>query len=72
VPEYRAYFIGPDGHIFEAVVLHAPHDTAAIEAAEQLVDGNDVELWQLDRKIAKLERKEAGHEYRERPLGEAP
>ena len=32
---------------------------AAIAVAQQLVDGHDVELWQLDRKIAKFEHKQA-------------
>jgi len=31
-------------------------DEAAIVAAKQLVDDHDVELWQRDRKIAKLDR----------------
>ena len=30
----------------------------AIERAKQLVDGHDVELWQLDRKIATFTRKQ--------------
>jgi hypothetical protein len=59
MPAYRAFLIGSDGHVFEAVVLDAPHDTVAIAVAQQLVDGHDVELWQLDRKFAKLEHKEA-------------
>jgi hypothetical protein len=34
-----------------------PDEAAAIAAAEQLVDGHDIELWQRDRKIAKFEKK---------------
>jgi hypothetical protein len=37
--------------------LDVPDEAAAIEAAEQLVDGHDVELWQRDRKVAKFEKK---------------
>jgi hypothetical protein len=55
--DYRAYFIGSDGHFCKSVVVDAPHDAAAIAAVEQLVDGHDVELWQRDRKIAKFEQK---------------
>jgi hypothetical protein len=48
-----------DGIFFKSVVLDAPDDMAAIAVAQQLVDGHDVELWQLDRKIAKFEHKQA-------------
>ena len=46
VPEYRAYILSSDGHIqsFEPIVC--ADDEAAITAAERLVDGHDVELWQ--------------------------
>jgi hypothetical protein len=50
--EYRAYLMGPDGHVQSRVDLVCEHDEAARERAKQLVDGHDVELWQLDRKIA--------------------
>jgi hypothetical protein len=49
---YRAYLIGPDGHIQYRVDLLCADDDAAKEQAKQLVDGHDVELWQLDRQIA--------------------
>ena len=51
MPEYRAYLVGSDGHFYRSVFLDARDDAAASEAAKQLVDGHDVELWQLDRKI---------------------
>jgi hypothetical protein len=53
---YRAYIIGQDGHFFKSIILDCADDHAAIESAKQLVDGHDVELWQLDRQIAKFER----------------
>jgi hypothetical protein len=59
MPDYRAYLIGTDGHFYKAVDLNAPDDAAAIAAAKQLVDGDDVKLWHRDRKIAKFEPKEA-------------
>jgi hypothetical protein len=49
--EYRAYLVGPDGHIQSRVDLICEHEEAAKEQAKQLVDGHDVELWHLDRKI---------------------
>ena len=48
--DYRAYLIGNDGHIFQAMNLDVPNDAAAIAAALQLVDGHDVELWQAPAK----------------------
>jgi hypothetical protein len=48
-----------DGHFNGAVVLFAPDDdAAATAAARQLVDGHDVELWQLGRMIAKFEHEQ--------------
>jgi hypothetical protein len=54
--EYRAYLIGSDGHFYDAVPLVCETDDEAIEKAKQLVDGHDVEVWQLDRKIAALNK----------------
>jgi hypothetical protein len=49
---YRAYIMGEDGHILRPVELFCENDDAAKEKARLLVDGHDVELWQLDRKIS--------------------
>jgi hypothetical protein len=57
MPDYRAFIIGPDGHVQGRVDLRCKDDAAAKERAKQLVDGHDIELWQLDRKIATFERK---------------
>ena len=54
---YRAYVIAQDGHFIKSVILDCVDDNAAIESAKQLVDGHDIELWQLDRQIAKFEHK---------------
>jgi hypothetical protein len=51
--EYRAYILAPDGQITGAVDLKCPND----EAAKQLVDGHDVELWQGARKIQTFKHK---------------
>ena len=58
MPNYKAYFIGRDGHFFKAEELVCDGDEVAIETAKQLVDGHDVELWQLYRKVAKFEAKD--------------
>jgi hypothetical protein len=58
VQHYRAYIMGWDGHILSAVDLHCPDDDAAKERAKQLVDGHDVELWQLDRRIAEFKARQ--------------
>jgi len=49
--DYRAYIMGPDGHVQSRVDLRCADDVEAIKLAKQLVDDHDVELWQLDRKI---------------------
>jgi predicted type IV restriction endonuclease len=51
---YRAYLLGSDGHIWKVVDLVKSGDVEAIEAAKQLVDGHDVELWERDRRVACL------------------
>ena len=52
MPDYRAYIMGHDGHILRPVELRCENHEAAKEEARKLVDRHDVELWQLDRKIA--------------------
>jgi len=55
--EYRVYIIGSDGHFHNSLALECRDDDAAIERAKQFVNGRDVELWQRDRKIARLDHK---------------
>jgi hypothetical protein len=55
--EYRAYIIGDDGHFIRAVDLICRDDETAINEAQQFVDGHDVELWQLDRKVGTFRHK---------------
>jgi hypothetical protein len=58
LPDYRIYLIDHDGHFHSSVPLpNCVDDETAIEAARQLIDGRDVELWQLDRKVAILDHK---------------
>lgn len=44
MPEYRAYFVGGDGHFTGFEEMVCDDDAAALERARQLVDGHDVEL----------------------------
>jgi hypothetical protein len=57
MPDYRAYMIGSDGHIFHAVEMECPGDTEAAEQAKRLVDGHEVELWRRGRKVATFKHK---------------
>jgi hypothetical protein len=52
--EYRVYIVGSDGHFSNVFPLDCADDGEAMEQAKQLVDGDDVELWQRDRKVATL------------------
>ena len=45
MPEYRAFIVGPDGHFSGFEEMVCDDDSKAIERAERLVDGHDVELW---------------------------
>jgi hypothetical protein len=57
MPDYRAYIVGTDGpfNSIRADFLHNhPDDANAIEAAKQLVDGDDIELWDGDRFVGRI------------------
>ena len=56
MPEYRAYVVGSDGHFINVLALECADDAEAMEQAKQLVDGHDVELWELGRKITVFTR----------------
>ena len=52
---YRAYLLDKDGRIHQPPkVIEANDDSEAAQAAQQLVDGHDVELWEGQRRIAKF------------------
>ena len=48
---YRAFIIGEVGPVQNRVDLVCQDEMEARRLAQQLVDGQDVELWQLDRQI---------------------
>ncbi len=54
MPPYRAFVVGKDGHFRKAVVLYCADDTTAVQEAKKLVDGKDIELWKMDRRVAIL------------------
>jgi hypothetical protein len=57
LPNYRAYIVGIDSPFdsVRAEFLHNhPDDATAIEAAKQLVDGCDIELWDRDRFVGRF------------------
>src|ERR1700737_3286866 len=56
MPTYRAYLIDADNRVSSYRPIEAATDAAALKAARQFVDGCDVEVWHLDRKIGRLGR----------------
>jgi len=52
--EYKAYLLGPDGHIERRIDLICENEKAARERAQKLAHGCAVELWQGARKIAEF------------------
>jgi hypothetical protein len=55
--EYCAYIVGPDGHILSRIDLSCANEDEAKECAVRLIDGQNVELWQRDRRIAEFKRR---------------
>jgi hypothetical protein len=58
--DYRAYIFGIDNHRYQKVAQFARDhidDLTAMKAAEQLVDGHDVELWESARLVARFDHK---------------
>ncbi|MHC2620674.1 hypothetical protein ACVIW2_002706 [Bradyrhizobium huanghuaihaiense] len=70
---YRAYLLDQHRHVISVAKLQCADEQEARERAAQLVDVNDVELWQLDRRIAVFEApasrtsQAAGKEKPQRP-----
>ena len=55
--DYRAYILGIDGHRFirvEDFLSNHLDDAAALNAAKQLTDKHDVEVWDCGRLVARL------------------
>ena len=56
MPVYRAYLIEQDNRVHSYKPVDAESDQAALEAAKELVDGHDVEVWSLDRMVGRVKR----------------
>ena len=55
MPDYRAYIINGLFNSIRTEFLHNhPDDATAIEAAKQLADGHDIELWDRDRFVGRF------------------
>jgi hypothetical protein len=55
MPDYRAYIINGLFNSIRTEFLHNhPNDATAIEAAKQLADGHDIELWDRDRFVGRF------------------
>jgi hypothetical protein len=55
MPFYRAYVVGLHDRVIGVVKLDCTDDESAITSAGRLVDSHDVELWQMDRPIARFD-----------------
>ena len=53
-PDYRAYFVGADGHYAGSRAINVSSDAAAITSAKKMLDGKDIEIWAGLRKIIRL------------------
>lgn len=57
--DYRLYHFDKGGHVLGLPDgFSCENDEAAIAWAKRLVDGHDVELWQLDRVVIRLQPQE--------------
>jgi hypothetical protein len=52
---YQAYIVGLHGRSIGMVRIDCTDDDTAIKSASRLVDDHDVELWQMDRPIARFD-----------------
>jgi hypothetical protein len=56
MPIYRAYLIDKDNRVDSYKPIDADSGEEVLEAARQLVDGYDVEVWHLDRMVVRLSK----------------
>jgi hypothetical protein len=55
MPVYRAYIVGLHDRSIGVVQMDCINDDSAIKSAARLVDSHDVELWQMDRPVARFD-----------------
>ena len=53
-PYYRAYFVGEDDRVQRAIELFAESDDEAATQAQQLVNEQDIEVWDRSRFVVRL------------------
>jgi hypothetical protein len=61
VADYRAFRIGPDGHIASSRAFVCDTDEHAIEWAKQIQEVRPIEVWSGDRLVARLSVPVAPH-----------
>ncbi|WP_426615556.1 hypothetical protein [Bradyrhizobium sp. McL0616] len=52
---YRALIMGLHDRPIRMIQMDCIDDESAISSAERLVDGHNVELWQMDRPVARFD-----------------
>jgi hypothetical protein len=58
MPHYVVYVFTRDNKIWNPpIVMTCDDDKEAVGQAEQLVDGNDIELWDGDRRVGRIKAK---------------
>jgi hypothetical protein len=55
MPDYTLYIFGRTGHFVREIEMDCADEKVAIALAQQWVDAYDVELWQLDRPVARFD-----------------
>jgi hypothetical protein len=55
MPLYRAYIVGLHDRSIGVVQMDCVDDNAAIKSATRLVYSHNVELWQMDRPVARFD-----------------
>ena len=62
VEEYRAYFVGHDGHFNGYEPLKCADDTVAIDLAKRMVNKHGIELWSGARLVVWLNPPQSSHD----------
>ncbi|MEW6643760.1 MAG: hypothetical protein AB1586_24840 [Pseudomonadota bacterium] len=55
MPAYQAYIVGMHSRSIGMVRMDCENDDKAIESASRLVEGHDIELWQMGRPVVRFE-----------------
>jgi len=55
MPVDRAYIVGLHDRSIEVIQMDCVDHNSAIKSATRLVDSHDVELWQMDRPVARFD-----------------